>query len=232
MLREIVLDTETTGFDPKSGDRIVEIGCIELINHIPSGEVLHLYVNPERDMPDAAFQVHGLSEAFLSKHPVFAEIVDRFVAFIGDAQLIIHNASFDMGFINAELARLKRPPLPMSQATDTVAMARQKFPGAQASLDALCSRFGIDNSARTKHGALLDSELLAEVYLELIGGKQIGLSLAAETMAQSDAFRASPDTPRPKRQARPPRPHKASADERAQHEALLEKLSDPIWLRA
>ncbi|MEK9725249.1 MAG: DNA polymerase III subunit epsilon, partial [Rhodospirillaceae bacterium] len=177
-MREIVLDTETTGLDPKSGHRIVEIGCIEIVNQVPTGETFHQYVNPERDMPDGAFQVHGLSEEFLSDKPVFAKIAADFLAFVGDSNLVIHNAAFDMGFINAELEATGREPLAMERAIDTVSMARRKFPGAPASLDALCKRFQIDNSNRQLHGALLDAGLLAEVYLELIGGRQRGLGLA------------------------------------------------------
>ena len=164
-MREIALDTETTGFDPASGDRIVEIGCVEMENFVATGRVYHRYINPERDMPEEAFKVHGLSEEFLKKHNVMAKEIDSFLEFIGNSKLVIHNAEFDMKFINAELIRHKRLPLKMEQAIDTVAMARRRFPGAQANLDALCRRFGIDNSARTKHGALLDAELLAEVYL-------------------------------------------------------------------
>ncbi|MAL79254.1 MAG: DNA polymerase III subunit epsilon [Sneathiella sp.] len=219
-MREIVLDTETTGFDPEQGDRIVEIGCIELINHIPSGNSYHRYINPERDMPEAAFRVHGLSEQFLRGHKVMAEEMAEFLDFIGDAPLVIHNAAFDMKFLNAELARLGKPVLPMSRSIDTVAMARQKFPGAQANLDALCRRFGIDNSARTRHGALLDAELLAEVYLELIGGRQHGLSLDAGDEDVNASITL---------EVRAPRPHRASEAERAAHQAFLEKIKDPLW---
>ena len=179
-MREIVLDTETTGLDPKSGDRLVEIGCVELDNHLPTGRTYHQYVNPEREMPDEAFRVHGLSEAFLANYPVFADIAESFLEFIGDAHLVIHNASFDLGFINAELKRLGRAPVEPRRAIDTVQVARGKYPGAQASLDALCRRFEIDLSVRTKHGALLDAELLADVYLELVGGRQPGLELASQ----------------------------------------------------
>lgn len=178
-MREIVLDTETTGFDPDSGDRIVEIGAIELLNHLPTGKVYHQYINPERAMPADAFAVHGLGDEFLADKPVFARIAADFIAFIGSARLVIHNASFDMKFLNAELKWADRPHLPMDQAIDTLEIARRRFPGAQNSLDALCRRFAVDNSAREKHGALLDSELLAEVYLELIGGRQPDLVLAA-----------------------------------------------------
>ncbi len=230
-MREIVLDTETTGFDHRGLDRIVEIGCVELINHMPSGRTYHQYINPERDMPDGAYQVHGLSEAFLAEYPVFADIADAFAAFIGDATLVIHNAEFDMGFINAEFKRLKRPALPMERAVDTVAMARRRYPGAQASLDALCTRFGIDNSSRTKHGALLDAELLAEVYLELLGGKQIGLGLAGSSSAENDLAGAT-GTPTIERVFRPARPHHFSEAEQAAHLKLLERIDNPIWDRS
>ncbi len=222
-MREIALDTETTGFDPASGDRIVEIGCVELINHVPTGEVFHRYINPERDMPKSAFEVHGLSEEFLKGHNVMAEEIDEFLEFIGSSKLVIHNAQFDMKFVNAELGLLGRPALPMSQSIDTVTMARRKFPGAQASLDALCRRFGIDNSARTKHGALLDAELLAEVYLELIGGRQHGLSLGRDEAGDAKKYG--------QKEVRPPRAHAASEDELAAHAAFLETITDPIWKR-
>jgi len=222
--REIVLDTETTGLDPNSGHRIVEVGCVELINHLPSGQNFHRYVNPQRDMPEQAFNVHGLSISFLEKHSVFAEIAEEMVDFLGDAPLVIHNAAFDMGFLNAELARLERPPLERNRAIDTMLIARQKYPGAQASLDALCRRFEIDNTARTKHGALLDAELLAEVYLELIGAREPSLALSVEDSA--------PAYERPSvREVRPPRPHDASEAEAAAHAGFLEKVTDPIWKR-
>lgn len=223
-MREVVLDTETTGLDPLSGHRIVEIGCVELINHLPTDNRFHQYVNPERDMPAEAFAVHGLSEEFLNGHPVFADIVEAFLEFVGDAPLIIHNASFDMGFINAELARLKRPSIPMDQAIDTVSMARKKFPGAGASLDALCRRFQIDIAHRDLHGALKDSELLAGVYLELIGGRQTGLALAEETAHQGPDHIVASETP-----VRAARPHAPTSDEAAAHQAFLEKLTDPVW---
>ena len=177
-MREIVLDTETTGFEPSEGDRIVEIGAVELFNHLPTGRTYHQYINPKRNMPEAAFNVHGLSEEFLSDKPVFKDIAQEFIDFIKDSKLVIHNASFDMKFLNAELGWVNRPALPMHQAIDTIAIARRKFPGSPASLDALCRRFGIDNSSRTLHGALLDSEILAEVYLELVGGRQPDLVLS------------------------------------------------------
>lgn len=223
-MREIVLDTETTGFRPSEGHRIVEIGCVELLNHVPTGAVWQSYVNPERDMPDGAFQVHGLSEAFLADHPVFAEIVSEFMDFLGDAKLVIHNAEFDMGFINAELKTLGFPAVPMSRSIDTVQLARSRYPGAQASLDALCRRFGIDNSARTKHGALLDAELLAEVYLELIGGRQPDFALPGNESGPEAGLVAT--QPQSVCEARP---HAASKAERAAHAAFLESLSDPIW---
>jgi len=222
-MREIVLDTETTGLDPAAGHRIVEVACLELMHHIPSGRHFRRYVNPQRDMPEEARAVHGLTEEFLAKHPVFAEVADEFLEFIGDAPLVIHNARFDIGFLNAEFERLGRPPFPESRAIDTVALARQRFPGAQANLDALCRRFEIDNSARAFHGALLDCELLAEVYLELRGGRQPGFDLDAGARGGAAAAGA------PKRSARPARPHAPTPEERAAHEALLARIKDPIW---
>jgi len=223
-MREIVLDTETTGLDPLSGHRIVEIGCLELHNHVVTGQKFHSYVNPERDMPSGAFEVHGLSAEFLQQHPRFGDIVGPLLEFLGEAPLIIHNADFDMRFLNAELTRLGRPLLPMERTIDTVRLARSKFPGAQASLDALCRRFGIDNSARNLHGALLDAELLSEVYLELIGGRQPGLGLSAE------GGRAAAAATRQHRQIRP---HGASEAEIAAHRKFLEGLiTDPLWLKS
>ncbi|MCR9219468.1 MAG: DNA polymerase III subunit epsilon [Alphaproteobacteria bacterium] len=230
-MREIVLDTETTGFDPASGDRIVEIGCVELHNRVPTGETYWVYINPERDMPTAAFEVHGLSEAFLADKPTFHDIVDDFLRFVADAPLVIHNAAFDMKFLNAELEASGRAPLPMSQSVDTVAIARSRFPGAPASLDALCKRFGIDNARRTKHGALLDSELLAEVYLELMGGRQAGLALAADGPAAASGSSGAGSASSTDRPFRPARPHGPSAAEEAAHAAFLTKIADPIWER-
>ncbi len=235
-MREIVLDTETTGLDPASGHRIVEIGCVELVNHVPTGNHFHQYLNPERDMPQEAFAVHGLSEEFLADKPRFAEIAGDFLTFIGDAPLVIHNAGFDMKFINAELTLVSMQPLPMSRAIDTVAMARKKFPGSRVNLDVLCRRFGIDNTARTKHGALLDAELLAEVYLELLGGRQPGLMLGTAAPPSfggaSEKEGHAPGVERPHAAApRPPRPHAPSAEELAAHEALLDSLKDPLWRR-
>ncbi|MBF0323827.1 DNA polymerase III subunit epsilon [Magnetospirillum moscoviense] len=227
-MREIVLDTETTGFDPLTGHRIVEIGCVELFNHLPTGGTYHQYLNPERDMPEEAFRVHGLSSQFLSDKPVFAEVVADFLEFLGDSKLVIHNAEFDMKFINAELARLGFPPIPMTRTIDTVLMARRKFPGAQANLDALCRRFEIDNTHRTHHGALLDSELLAEVYLQLIGGRQPGLELGASKGQRGGAADQPSQVDRPIRAARP---HDASPEELEAHSAFIGKLKKPIWLR-
>jgi DNA polymerase-3 subunit epsilon len=200
-MREIVIDTETTGLDPQDGDRIVEVACIELMHHIPSGQKFHRYVNPERDMPAEAYAVHGLSAEFLADHPRFAEIADDLLGFIGDDQVVIHNAEFDLAFLNAELARLGRPPL-ACRFVDTLAVARQRFPGAPASLDALCRRFEIDLSVREKHGADIDCGLLASVYLELLGGRQPVLDLAADAgNAALDRQGAALQQPRP------PRPH-------------------------
>ena len=228
-MREIVLDTETTGFEPAEGDRIVEIGAVELLNHVPTGRTYHQYINPQRAMPQEAFEVHGLGDDFLRDKPVFADVAQDFVDFIGDATLVIHNAAFDMKFLNAELGWVGRPPLPMDRAIDTLAMARRKFPGSPASLDALCRRFGIDNSSRTLHGALLDSEILAEVYLELIGGRQPDFALAEGRAVRGEdkagsGWRA---TPRPA-----PLPPRLTEAEAAAHAAFVEGLGDdPLWKR-
>lgn len=227
-MREIVLDTETTGLDPNSGHRLVEIGCVELMNHLPTGVVFHKYVNPERDMPVEAFNIHGLSEEFLRDQPVFAKVADEFLEFIGEDILVIHNADFDMKFLNWELKQLGHNPLPMDRAVDTVKMARRRFPGSPANLDALCRRFQIDNSAREKHGALLDSELLAEVYLELIGGREPGLTLLGNGGGTSNAQAQAQAAP-VVRTRRDPRPHSASDEELAAHAAFLGKLKKPIW---
>lgn len=230
-MREIALDTETTGLNPKAGHRVVEIGCVEMVNHVATGEVFHVYINPERDMPEEAFAVHGLSEEFLKDHPVFTNVARDFLDFIGDDPLVIHNASFDMGFLNAELDLAGHPALPMERAIDTVKMARKKFPGAQANLDALCKRFGVDNSNRELHGALLDARLLAEVYLELLGGRQTGFGLEAETEQDAaDADRGTDTVTLETRQKREPRAFTPSAEELARHEAFVEGLGDdPIW---
>src|SRR5690554_662194 len=196
-MREIVLDTETTGFEPEQGDRIVEIGAVELLNHMPTGRTYHQYIDPKRAMPEEAFKVHGLGDDFLRGKPVFAEIADAFLEFVGTAKLVIHNAAFDMKFLNAELRWVSKRQLPWEQAIDTLAIARKKFPGSPATLDALCRRFNIDNAARTLHGALLDSEILAEVYLELIGGRQPDLILEKGHRAGSEAHTAWRAAPRP-----------------------------------
>lgn len=225
-MREIVLDTETTGLDPEAGHRVVEIGCVELLNHLPTGRHWRVYLNPERDMPEEAFRVHGLSSDFLADKPRFAEVVDEFLAFVGDARLVIHNAEFDLRFLEAELRRLGRPGLERARAVDTVQIARRKFPGAQASLDALCRRFGVDNSGRSLHGALLDCQLLAEVYLELIGGRQPELAVAAVTVTTVTTIEA----PRlAQREVRAPRPHAPSEAELAAHAAMLATIKDALW---
>ena len=228
-MREIVMDTETTGLDPEEGHRIVEIGGVELYNHIPTGRTYHQYINPERSMPREAFDVHGLDDDFLRDKPVFARIVDDFLDFVGDAKLVIHNASFDMAFLNAELGWVGRPPLPARQAVDTLDIARRRFPGAQASLDALCKRFGVDNSAREKHGALLDSEILAEVYLELLGGRQQGLSLDGRSTTQA-AKRSGTEWTAPPR-SRPLSP-RLTTEEAAAHEAFIDELGEGALWRA
>jgi DNA polymerase-3 subunit epsilon len=221
-MREIVLDTETTGLDPAAGHRVVEVAGLELLHHIPTGRTFREYINPERDMPVEAERIHGLSADFLKDKPLFAAVAPGFLDFIGDAKLVIHNAAFDMKFLNAELRRAGLDILAPNRAIDTVALARQRFPGAQVSLDALCRRFEIDNSARTFHGALLDCELLAEVYLELCGGRQPGLVLESQRQL---ARAATPAV----REARSPRAHAASPEEEAAHAAMLEKLSNPLW---
>ena len=239
-MREIVLDTETTGFEPHDGDRIVEIGAIELIGHVPTGRTYHQYINPMRSMPAGAFGVHGIGpdlleppqapqpgQVLLRDKPVFADIVQDFLDFVGDSRMVIHNATFDMKFLNAELGWLKRPLLPMDQSLDTLAIARRKFPGSPASLDALCRRFGIDNSSRTLHGALLDSEILAEVYLELIGGRQpdFGLSTTPVKSAVNDVSTDWRPSPRPT-----PLGSKLTQEEAAAHDAFVQKLGDgSIW---
>ncbi|HEY3146643.1 MAG TPA: DNA polymerase III subunit epsilon [Dongiaceae bacterium] len=225
-MREIVFDTETTGFEPNEGHRIVEIACIELINQIPTGRKKQYYLNPERDVPEAAFRIHGLNDEFLRDKPKFAAIVDELIEFIGDAPLVAHNAEFDMRFLNAELALLKRAQVSLDRAVDTVRLARQRFPGAPASLDALCKRFAIDNTQRTLHGALLDAQLLAEVYLQLLGGPQTGFSLTnaeAEEAARAALSYVG-------RVVRPARRHAASVEELAAHAAFVAKLSNAVWL--
>ncbi|WP_195821037.1 DNA polymerase III subunit epsilon [Roseobacter sp. MH60115] len=228
-MREVVLDTETTGFDPETGDRIVEIGAVELMGHMATGKTYHQYINPERSMPEEAFQVHGLGDDFLRDKPKFAQVGQAFLDFIGDAKLVIHNASFDIKFLNAELKWMGLPQIPWEQAIDTLEIARKRFPGSPASLDALCRRFNIDNSSRTLHGALLDSEILAEVYLELIGGRQpdFGLSTASQntTGAGGEEW-----TPRPRSV---PLKSRISEEEAAAHTDFVAKLGDDaVWLKA
>lgn len=232
-MREIVMDTETTGLDPAEGHRIVEIGAVELLNHLPTGRVYHQYINPERDMPAEAFAVHGLSAERLAREPVFAAVAEAFLAFIGDAPLIIHNAAFDMKFLNAELSALGLPALPAERAVDTLAIARRRFPGSPAGLDALCRRFGVDNSAREKHGALLDSELLAEVYLELIGGRQPDLVAALAPAARPEQAASAPVPgawrPGPRPSPLPPRLTEADL---ARHESFIATLGEgALWRR-
>ncbi len=225
-MREIIFDTETTGLDPRTGDRLVEIGCIEMVNRVTTGETFHCYFNPDRDMPAAAEAVHGLSAAFLADKPRFHEKAAEFLDFIGDSMLVAHNAGFDFGFINMELEACGLDPVDRSRMIDTVALARVRHPGAKLSLDALCTRYGIDRSHRTLHGALLDAELLAQVYVELTGGRQIGLSLAVdntETLVQPVA------APARERTFRPARPHQASEAELAAHAAFLETVKSPLW---
>lgn len=229
-MREIVLDTETTGFNPKTGDRIIEIGCVELHSFLPTGKTYHTYVNPQRDVPPGASQVSGITTEFLYDKPLFVAVVDEFLEFIGDSPLVIHNAGFDMGFINAELERLCRNPLPMSRAIDTVQIARQKFPGSPASLDALCRRFGIDLSARTKHGALLDAELLASVYLELRGGRQVAFSFEQETETKRSvgSLMETLSHDKPKRLSRG---YKISEQEARLHQEFLSGIKNSLWLK-
>jgi len=228
-MREIVFDTETTGLNPLGGDRIVEIGCVELFNRLPTGETFHVYLNPERDMPEAAFRVHGLSVEFLSDKPLFTDIAQDFIDFIGDAALVAHNASFDMGFINAELVRVNRPIIDSERVIDTLQIARRKNPFGPNSLDALCQRYNIDNSKRTKHGALLDSEILAEVYIELTGGRQADLGLTTTESKPSERQKLDEGTSL--RTKRPTAlPNRLSEDELAAHGAFVATLSgDVIW---
>ncbi len=232
-MREVIFDTETTGLDPKTGDRMVEIGCIEMIDRVETGRTFHAYFNPDRDMPVEAERVHGLSAAFLATKPRFAELADELLEFLGDAPLVAHNAGFDFGFLNNELELAGRAAISMERMVDTVAIARRKHPGAKLSLDALCTRYGIDRSHRVKHGALLDAELLAQVYVELTGGRQIGLGLApgdavpalvATSVTNVPWHRPSTDRPR-----REPRPHVASPEELERHRAFIAGITDAIW---
>ena len=229
-MREIIFDTETTGLDPKAGHRLVEIGCIELVDRRETGRNFHAYFHPERDMPAEAEAVHGLSIQFLSDKPLFASCVDDLLAFLGDAPMVAHNAAFDFGFINAELARAGRPALDMARMCCTVQMARKMHPGAKHSLDALCTRYGIDRSHRIKHGALLDAELLAHLYIEMTGGRQIGLGLAAEPAVAAQGSAAGiARTTAPARPYREPRPHAATPAELARHAEFVASLNQPLW---
>jgi len=228
-MREIIFDTETTGLDPKGGDRLVEVGCIEMVNRVVTGRTFHAYFNPDRDMPEAAERVHGLSSSFLSGQPRFVEKAADLLEFLEDSMLVAHNAGFDFGFLNMELEACGLEAVSLSRMIDTVAMARVRHPGAKNSLDALCVRYGIDRSHRTKHGALLDAELLAQVYVELTGGRQIGLELASSATSESGKQDA-PQHAQPQRIARPARPHQASEAELAAHAEFLSTISEPIWL--
>lgn len=228
-MREIVFDTETTGLNPATGDRLVEIGCVELINRVETGRVFHGYYNPERAMPIEAEQVHGLSDRFLSDKPLFASNVEDLLEFLGDSPLVAHNASFDFGFLNAELKACGRPLVDLGRMVDTLALARKAHPGAKHSLDALCSRYGIDRSHRVKHGALLDAQLTAQVYVELTGGRQIGLSIG-EVVVEKTMVVATPSSVAVTREIRAIRPHIANEEELERHKAFVEKLDTPLWM--
>jgi len=232
-MREIVLDTETTGISPRDGHRIIEIGALELMHHLPTGRSLHLYINPERDIDEGAIAVHGITLDFLADKPIFADVAEEFLAFIGSDPLVIHNASFDMAFINSELTRADRPALAMSQSIDTLAMARKKFPGAQANLDALCRRFEVDNTHRGLHGALVDADLLASVYIELLGGRQPGLMLDPHqntaTKTPADDAVESPHFQIDQKNIRPIRVYAPTDEELLAHADFLSCLKDPIW---
>lgn len=236
-MREVIFDTETTGLDPKTGDRMVEIGCVEMVDRVETGRIFHAYFNPDRDMPAEAERVHGLGIAFLAAKPRFAEIADDLLDFIGDAPLVAHNAAFDFGFLNTELALIGHAGISLERMVDTVAIARRKHPGAKLSLDALCTRYGIDRSHRVKHGALLDAELLAQVYVELTGGRQIGLGLMGEpsgggvvvdigSAAPQNSLWVRPATDKPRRD---PRPHTASQEELDRHQVFIAGISSAIW---
>jgi DNA polymerase III subunit epsilon len=230
-VREIVFDTETTGLNPGGGDRIVEIGCVEICNRVETGRHFHAYFFPERDMPFEAEMVHGLTSTFLSDKPLFADKVEELLEFIADSPLVAHNASFDFGFLNFELERCGRPAVCLSRMVDTLALARARHPGAKHSLDALCMRFGVDRSQRIKHGALLDAQLLAQVYVELTGGRQIGLGLVADTVKLTVQQSADSIIMRQPRPARPARPHAAEAAELERHRAFIAQLVNPLWAR-
>lgn len=230
-MREIILDTETTGMDPAEGHRLIEIGCVELVNQVPTGKTYHQYINPERDVPAEAVAVHGLTAAILKDKPVFSQIYTDFLEFIEGAQLVIHNAAFDLKFINAELSAVGHTPLPPKSVTDSLLVAREKFPGSPASLDALCRRFNIDLSNRTLHGALLDAQLLAEVWLELMGGRQRGLSLAGQDSSAVEAagLQGISSLAQKNRPYREPRPHAPSPEEQAAHRETVAAIKDSLW---
>ncbi|MGB5483261.1 DNA polymerase III subunit epsilon [Parasphingorhabdus sp.] len=229
-MREIIFDTETTGFDPQNGDRMVEIGCIEMIDRIETGQTFHCYYNPGRAMPKAAENVHGLSDMFLSDKKLFADGAEELLAFLGESNLVAHNAQFDFNFLNAELVLCGQQPISRFRMVDTLAIAKSKHPGAKLSLDALCSRYGIDRSHRVKHGALLDAELLTQLYIELTGGRQIGLGLAEEAKRQNSLANMQPTSQRAERRAfMTPREHNASADELARHKIFIEGIENPLW---
>lgn len=230
MIRQVVLDTETTGLKPRGGDRIIEIGVVELINHLPTGKIYHQYINPQRDIPPESTRICGITNEMVKESPYFVHIVEDFLAFIDDSPLIIHNASFDMGFLNAELDRLCRPLLPMERAIDTLKMARQKFPGSPASLDALCRRFNIDLSVREKHGAWVDAELLAQVYLELIGGRQVSFEFQSEGLIAESGQEFS-DVLKLQKMFRPSRHYQLTDEEKEAHATFLKGLKDPLWAK-
>lgn len=234
-LREIIFDTETTGLSPRDGDRVIEIGAVELINRFPTGETFHVFINPEgREVHPDALNIHGISNEFLNDKPTFAEILPQFEEFFGSGNLVAHNASFDMGFINSEMNRIGKKPFDPDRVVDTLLIARRKFPGQRNSLDALCSRFDIDNSHREKHGALLDSELLAEVYLELMGGKQASLTLDHSAVEENQKNRSSASASGTVAEARPsPLPSRLSQEDIDRHKAFVDQLGDaPVWKRA
>ena len=228
-MREIIFDTETTGLSPAGGDRMVEIGCIEMIGRVETGRHFHCYFNPGRPMPSEAEAIHGLSDNFLSDKPSFADKVEELLEFVGDSPLVAHNASFDFGFLNHELGRCGRPAVCMTRMVDTLVLARTRHPGAKHSLDALCSRYGVDRTQRVKHGALLDAQLLAQVYIELTGGRQIGLGLVADTPGIASAEAANDRSAA--RIMREPRPHGATPAETARHRAFVAKIVNPLWER-
>ena len=230
-MREIIFDTETTGFDPATGDRMVEIGCIEMVSRVMTGNHYHAYFNPQRPMPEAAENVHGLSDRFLSDKPAFGEKADELLEFLGDSPLVAHNASFDFGFLNHELQYCGRAPVTMDRMVDTVALARVKNPGAKLSLDALCTRYGIDRSHRIKHGALLDAELLAQLYIELTGGRQIGLGLADNSFSDKALAQTDVSSVQSTKVFRSVRAHSASVEELARHAEFIAKIKDALWLQ-